>query len=123
MPPSLFDVESELFSALSHPARLQILELLSEGETCVCHIQAVLGQRQAYVSQQLMALRQAGLVESRKEGLRVYYRIDCPQLTGLLEQARRLVRAQSRGGRLAEVALTPPRGRCHCPRCASAPAA
>jgi ArsR family transcriptional regulator len=63
------------FKALGHPVRLQILDILRRGEVCVCHIEAVIGRRQAYISQQLMALRDAGLVESRQEGLRVFYHL------------------------------------------------
>lgn len=69
------DEQAELFKTLAHPARLHILTLLRQGEACVCHIEAALGRRQAYVSQQLMVLRNAGLVASRKSGLQVYYRI------------------------------------------------
>ena len=80
--------EAELLNALSHPARLEILELLRDGESCVCHIQAMLDHRQAYISQQLNILRQAGLITSRKEGLRVYYKISDPDLFGLLDQVK-----------------------------------
>jgi len=55
-----------LFKLLSHPSRLAILQVLRDGEECVCHMEAALGLRQAYISQQLMVLRQAGLVISAK---------------------------------------------------------
>jgi ArsR family transcriptional regulator len=70
--------------AIAHPARLQILDLLREGEMCVCHIEASLNRRQAYISQQLMTLREAGLVDSRRDGLQVYYRLTDPQIRELL---------------------------------------
>lgn len=60
---------------MGHPIRLQILDMLRLGETCVCHIEAALDKRQAYISQQLMALRDANIVDSRKDGQQVYYRI------------------------------------------------
>jgi DNA-binding transcriptional ArsR family regulator len=72
---SSYEPLSELFKSLAHPTRLQILDLLRSGEICVCHIEAALNKRQAYVSQQLMTLREAGLVDSRRDGLKVYYRI------------------------------------------------
>jgi DNA-binding transcriptional ArsR family regulator len=75
---------AELFKGLAHPTRLQILDLLREGEMCVCHIEASLNKRQAYVSQQLMTLRDAGLVHSRRDGLQVYYRLSHPQMADLL---------------------------------------
>jgi ArsR family transcriptional regulator len=64
---------SQVFNALAHPSRLDILDLLRDGEACVCHIQAMLDLRQAYISQHLNVLRNAGLVSSRKDGKRVYY--------------------------------------------------
>lgn len=79
-----YDDLSQQFKVLAHPTRLHILDLLRGGEVCVCHIEAALGKRQAYISQQLMALREAGLVESRKDGLKVYYRLTDPRIADLL---------------------------------------
>ena len=70
-----YDSESLRFKALGHPARLHILDVLRRGEACVCHIEAEVGRRQAYISQQLMVLREMGLVEARKDGMKVFYRI------------------------------------------------
>jgi len=75
---------AQLFHILSHPARLAILDILRQGEECVCHIQSLLGKRQAYVSQQLMVLRDAGLVASRKQGLNVFYRLAEPRVADVL---------------------------------------
>lgn len=82
---SPYDILADKFKALAHPARLQIVDMLREGELCVCHIEAALGKRQAYVSQQLMALREAGIVESRRDGLQVYYWIADDQVEALLD--------------------------------------
>jgi ArsR family transcriptional regulator len=79
-----YQEQARLFHTLSHPARLQILDILRGGEECVCHVQSVLGKRQAYVSQQLMVLRDAGLVADRKEGLNVFYRLAEPAVADLL---------------------------------------
>ncbi|HSD82350.1 MAG TPA: metalloregulator ArsR/SmtB family transcription factor [Anaerolineae bacterium] len=83
---SAFETEARLLALLAHPMRLQILELLRHGEVCVCDMQAALGRRQAYISQHLMALREAGLVTCRKEGLRVYYQLSEPRILRVLEQ-------------------------------------
>ena len=77
--------KARFFHILSHPARLQILDILRKGDECVCHIQSVLGKRQAYVSQQLMILRDAGLVTDRKDGLNVFYRLAEPTVAEVLE--------------------------------------
>ncbi|MBN1284315.1 MAG: winged helix-turn-helix transcriptional regulator [Anaerolineae bacterium] len=80
--------QAQLFKALAHPVRLQILDILRRGAECVCHMEAVLKKRQAYISQQLMTLRDAGLVDSRKDGLNVFYfLVDPDALLPLLEIA------------------------------------
>ena len=52
---------AQIFKALAYRARLHILEALEQEEACVCHLEALLGLRQAYISQHLALLRQAGL--------------------------------------------------------------
>ena len=84
--PLAFETEARLFALLAHPIRLQIVDLLRHGEVCVCDMQAALNQRQAYVSQHLMALREAGLVTCSKDGLRVYYQLSEPRILRVLEQ-------------------------------------
>ena len=64
-----------LFKALADPTRVRILGLLTAGEICVCHIHESLRLPQPLVSRHLAYLRRAGLVESRKEGLWVHYRM------------------------------------------------
>ncbi len=71
---------AEWFGLLGNPARLQILLLLGEGEACVCHLKEALEQRQAYISQQLMILRRAGLVSTSRKGRNVYYRLSRPEV-------------------------------------------
>jgi len=79
---------ADLLRILSHPTRLALLEMLRDGEECVCHMTAVLGLRQAYVSQQLIALRQAGLVEDRRDGWRIYYHVTRPETFAIIDAAR-----------------------------------
>ena len=81
-----FEAEASFLALLAHPIRLQIVELLRGGEVCVCDMQVALCQRQAYVSQHLMALREAGIVTCRKDGLRVYYQLSDPRILRVLEQ-------------------------------------
>jgi DNA-binding transcriptional ArsR family regulator len=78
---------ASLFKILGHPKRLAILRLLETQELCVCEIEAALDLRQAYISQQLTSLREAGLVCFRKEGWNVRYRIARPEVYTLLEMA------------------------------------
>jgi DNA-binding transcriptional ArsR family regulator len=80
-----FEDQSALFKTLAHPARLAILEVLRDGEQCVCHIEAMLKLRQAYISQHLMVLREAGLVEDRRDGWNMYYRVTRPEIYVVLD--------------------------------------
>lgn len=82
---------AQLYSLCAHPARLQILDELRRDEACVCHLQSVLGRPQAYVSQQLRVLREAGVVTDRKDGLLVYYRLNDSRVARLLEEILGLV--------------------------------
>lgn len=79
-----YHIHALRLKALAHPVRLHILDMLRQGEVCVCHLEAALKRRQAYVSQQLMILREAGLVEARKDGLQVFYRITDPSTEAVL---------------------------------------
>ncbi len=80
-----YQTQAALMKALAHPVRLAILDVLRRREACVCHLEATLGQRQAYISQQLMQLREAGLIDSRKDGRMVYYWISDGRVYGLLD--------------------------------------
>jgi ArsR family transcriptional regulator len=65
----------QTFQALGDRTRLRILALLATGEVCVCHIHETLDLPQPKVSRHLAYLRRSGLVETRKDGLWVHYRL------------------------------------------------
>lgn len=67
--------QAHLLKLMAHPMRLQILDLLRRDSECVCHLSAVLGKPQPYVSQQLAVLRNAGLIRDEKDGNLVFYRV------------------------------------------------
>jgi ArsR family transcriptional regulator len=68
----------ELFKAFADPVRLRLLNLLADGEVCVCHLHEALDLPQSTVSRHLAYLRKRGLVLGRKEGLWVHYRLAKP---------------------------------------------
>lgn len=80
-----YEPQSNLLKTLSHSTRLAILDILRDGEQCVCHMEATLNLRQAYISQQLMILKEAGLIESRRNGLNLYYRVTKPEIFNVLD--------------------------------------
>jgi ArsR family transcriptional regulator, arsenate/arsenite/antimonite-responsive transcriptional repressor len=75
---SPLDDMDRLFKALADPTRLRILGLLLTGELCVCDIQQALRIPQPKVSRHLAYLRRVGLVETRREGLWIHYRLVPP---------------------------------------------
>jgi ArsR family transcriptional regulator len=112
-----YEKQVQVFRALAHPVRLRILEILSRQEACVCHLTAILGQRQPYVSQQLATLRESGLVADRREGTLVYYRLVDEHLAVVLGEGKELVTNLAGG---ESVFPTLPEGKlsnCPCPRC------
>jgi DNA-binding transcriptional ArsR family regulator len=87
----VYEVKASLFRVLGHPARVRILELLRDGERSVGALQAELGLDSGPTSQHLSALRRVGLVESRREGTSVFYRVSDERAFDLLEAGRALV--------------------------------
>jgi len=87
-----YHYQAEMLKALAHPTRLQILELLKDGELCVCKIVPELQMEQSNVSRHLNILKKEGLVTSRKEGLKVFYRLNDPKINDLLEASSELLK-------------------------------
>jgi ArsR family transcriptional regulator len=85
------EIKAELFKGLAHPARIRVLEILSEGERSVGELTPLVGIEASHLSQQLAVLRRARLVTSRKDGARVVYAIRDPELVELLAVAKRLL--------------------------------
>jgi ArsR family transcriptional regulator len=79
--PSLPDDLAGFLRVAADPNRLRILALLARGEWCVSDIEAAVGLPQNLVSHHLSMLKRAGLAYNRREGKRIYYRIE-PQTLG-----------------------------------------
>lgn len=89
----LSEIKAELFKALAHPARVRVLEVLTDGERSVGDLQPVVGIELSHLSQQLGVLRRAGLVTARKERSSVFYAIRDPLVAELLSVAKQLLLA------------------------------
>jgi ArsR family transcriptional regulator len=93
-------MKAEFFRAMAHPARIRVLEVLSEkGEQSVQALQAQLDVDQPIVSQQLAKLRAYGVVTSRKEGTGVIYALADPRIADLLRVARDILNNRLSGHR------------------------
>jgi len=64
--------------ALAHPSRLIIVDALADGERCVCELQELVGSTMPTVSRHLSQMKNAGIVEGRRDGNQVYYRLLVP---------------------------------------------
>ena len=104
------DQTSKIFKALASPSRRRILTLLRNDEQCVCHIEAFTGFRQAYISQQLKVLKDAGLIIDEREGWNVYYRAVNSEIFQVLDDISRLT------GELMEP-FRKQKFSCSCPKC------
>jgi DNA-binding transcriptional ArsR family regulator len=75
---------ADVLKAVAHPLRLQIVEALQDGEKSVGDIVEALGEKQAITSQQLNLMKDKGVLASRREGAKVYYRIQNPNVIRVL---------------------------------------
>lgn len=90
---------AEVLKAVAHPLRLQIVEVLAKGEMCVGEIVDALGEKQAITSQQLNLMKDKGVLASRRDGARVYYRIENPNVITLLDCVYGHCKTRKRGRR------------------------
>jgi ArsR family transcriptional regulator len=89
--PPIYRLKAEFFRLLGHPARVRILELLRDGERSVGELQAALGLDSSGTSQHLTAMRRQGLLENRRAGTSVFYRVKDPRIFQLLEIAKQIL--------------------------------
>jgi len=82
--PKKYLLQAQILKALAHPTRLYIISELLQEEKCVCEIQNFIGDDFSTISKHLSVLRQAGILEFRKEGLKVYYKLNIPCLPNFL---------------------------------------
>ncbi len=78
-------LQADTLKAIAHPTRIEILQQLQEGERCVCEIFPALNIEQPNVSRHLSILKKEGIVSSRKEGLKVIYRVNDQRIFKILD--------------------------------------
>lgn len=109
---------AEPLQAIASVQRIAILLAIGRGEACVCHLEAALGWRQAYISQHLMALRKAGILQDRREGRYVFYRLKDASLLDLIAASARLSGLSPKS--ISTLINTRVNPSCECPQCAPA---
>ena len=88
----LYERKAEILAAAGHPIRLAIIDLLAGGEKCVCEIVEQVAAERSNVSRHLAVLLKAGVVENRKEGLKVIYSLKTPCIMGFLSCVSQVLR-------------------------------
>ena len=90
----VYELKAEVLKALAHPIRLAVAEFLRDGEQCVCDIAEHVGAERSNVSRHLSLMVNAGVLESRKDGLRVLYSLRTPCVLNFLSCATDVLREQ-----------------------------
>ena len=119
--PSIPDLSEKLAAplhAIASPQRIAILLAIGKGEACVCHLESALGWRQAYISQHLMALRKADILQDRREGRYVYYRLKTASYLDLILDSATLSGLSAEA--VSAVINTQTYPSCECPHCTPA---
>jgi DNA-binding transcriptional ArsR family regulator len=74
----IYKKRAEVIKAMAHPSRLLMIDALAYGEKCVCELQEMIGDDISTVSKHLSVMKNAGIVDCRKDGLKVFYRLKVP---------------------------------------------
>ncbi len=93
----LFALHADICKTLGTPARLRIIGALREGELTVGEIARTVGARKANVSQHLAVMRHRGIVQARRQGLNIYYRLTSPKIVQACELMREVLLEQVAG--------------------------
>lgn len=102
-------------AAIASPQRIAILLAIGTGEACVCHLETALGWRQAYISQHLMALRKADVLQDRREGRYIFYRLTNAAFLDLIIASARLSGLNPEA--ITPLINTQINPSCECPQC------
>ena len=92
MDAKLYQLRADILKALAHPIRLAIVEFLKEGEQCVCEIARIETCDRTNISKHLSILAGAGILSSRKQGLKVYYSLKCPCILEFMHCIENVIR-------------------------------
>lgn len=99
-----YQLHAHLCKALAHPTRLLIIDELRDGPRSVGELVELLGIRQSAVSQHLGVLRHQRLVESRRDGQAIYYRLRDPRVTQAFDLLRQVLRSVLKEGERLAIA-------------------
>ncbi len=89
----VLELKAEILKALAQPTRLKILELIRDGEKCICEIVPALNGEQSNISRHISLMQKSNLVTTRKDGVRVLVKVKDPKIFGILDQVSAILKA------------------------------
>ena len=92
----LYRLKAEVVAAAGHPIRLAIIDYLKDGEQCVCDIARHVDAQRSNVSRHLSVMLKAGIVDSRKDGLKQMYSLKTPCILNFLSCVTDVLRDQAK---------------------------
>jgi ArsR family transcriptional regulator len=92
----LYEKQAEIAGAIAHPLRIAILDFLKDGDQCVCDIADYIGSERSNVSRHLAVMVNSGLLEYRKEGLKVIYSLKCKCVMDFFACAMDVIKRQAK---------------------------
>ncbi|MGD0078187.1 MAG: metalloregulator ArsR/SmtB family transcription factor [Sedimentisphaerales bacterium] len=92
----LFEKQARIVQAIGHPLRLEIIDFLKNGEQCVCDIAGHVGSERSNVSKHLSIMVNAGVLEHRKDGLKVIYKLKCRCILSFFSCMSNIFRQQAK---------------------------
>ena len=90
----IYRLHAAVCKALGHPARMRLLDVLREGEECVCRLAPKVGVTESHLSQILAVVRRAGLVETRRDGHSIFYRVRDERIFEVIDRMREILADQ-----------------------------
>jgi len=85
---------ADFLKSMAHPVRVEVLKMLAPGERCVCELVENMDVEQSNLSQHLAVMKRQGLIEARKEGTKVLYRVSDPSVLAVLQSVEAALGAQ-----------------------------
>jgi ArsR family transcriptional regulator len=92
----LYEKQADIAKALAHPLRIAVVDFLKDGEQCVCDIAEYVGSERSNVSRHLSVMANAGLLNYRKEGLKVIYKLKCACIIDFFSCVTRVLKQQAK---------------------------
>jgi len=89
----IYQARANIMKALASPVRLQIVEELSRGERCLCELQPLFTMNKSTLSRHVAALRNVGIISERRDGVRVFLKLQTPCILNIFDCAMGVIRS------------------------------